>query len=78
MHYEVLEMDYNDIDPRELEVPEIPDIPEDILLPIRVLVQTGFRNHLVSRDVNLGERAHMLYQPVSFLIGSTGARECCR
>ena len=35
-------MNYDDIDPSELKVPEIPDIPEDILLPIQVLVRIGY------------------------------------
>ena len=35
-------MYYDEIDPSQLEVPEIPDIPEDILLPIQILVQTGY------------------------------------
>jgi len=31
-------MNYDDIDPSELEVPEIPAIPDDLLLPIHTLV----------------------------------------
>ena len=35
-------MNYDDIKPNELEVPEIPNIPDDLLLPIQVLVETGY------------------------------------
>ena len=35
-------MNYDDIDPSELELPEIPNIPEDLLMPIRSLAHSAY------------------------------------
>ena len=35
-------MDYNEVNPSELEIPEIPAIPEEFVLPIQSLVRLAY------------------------------------